>query len=44
MDRIAQIQPNLLKIDIHMIKKSATHDGYFGVLRSFSELAEQIGA
>jgi EAL domain-containing protein (putative c-di-GMP-specific phosphodiesterase class I) len=44
MDRIAQIQPNLLKIDIHMIKKSATHDGYFGVLRSFSDLAEQIGA
>lgn len=44
MDRIAQIQPNLLKIDIHMVKKSATHDGYFGVLRSFSELAEQIGA
>jgi EAL domain-containing protein (putative c-di-GMP-specific phosphodiesterase class I) len=43
-DRIAQIQPNLLKIDIHMIKKSATHDGYFGVLRSFSDLAEQIGA
>ncbi|WP_053373295.1 EAL domain-containing protein [Paenibacillus sp. FJAT-27812] len=43
-DRIAHIQPNLLKIDIHMIKKSATHDGYFGVLRSFSDLAEQIGA
>lgn len=43
-DRIAQIQPNLLKIDIHMIKKSATHDGYFGVLRSFSDLAEQIGS
>ncbi len=44
MDRIAQIQPNLLKLDIHMIKRSATHDGYFGVLRSFSDLAEQIGA
>ncbi|OMF29124.1 diguanylate phosphodiesterase [Paenibacillus sp. FSL H8-0548] len=43
-DRIAQIQPNLLKIDIHMIKKSATHDGYFGVLSSFSDLAEQVGA
>lgn len=43
-DRIAHIQPNLLKIDIHMIKKSATHDGYFGVLRSFSDLADQIGA
>ncbi|MHA7967783.1 EAL domain-containing protein [Paenibacillus sp. CAU 1782] len=44
MDRIAQIQPNLLKIDMHMVKKSGTHNGYFGVLRSFSELAEQIGA
>ncbi|GKU76988.1 EAL domain-containing protein [Paenibacillus sp. L3-i20] len=43
-DRIAQIQPDLLKIDMHMVKKSATHNGYFGVLRSFSELAEQIGA
>lgn len=43
-DRIAQIQPNLLKIDMHMVKRSATHNGYYGVLRSFSELAEQIGA
>lgn len=43
-DRIAQIQPNILKIDIHMIKRSATHDGYLGALRSFSALAEQIGA
>ncbi|MFC4778922.1 EAL domain-containing protein [Paenibacillus sp. GCM10023252] len=43
-DRIAQIQPNLLKIDIHMVKKSANHDGYLGVLRSLSALAEQIGA
>lgn len=43
-DRIAQIQPNLLKIDIHMIKKSATHNGYFGVLRSYSDLAELVGA
>lgn len=44
MDRIAHIQPNMLKIDIKMIKKSATHDGYYGVLRSFSDLAEKIGA
>jgi EAL domain-containing protein (putative c-di-GMP-specific phosphodiesterase class I) len=43
-DRIAQIQPNLLKIDIHLMKKSAHHKGYLGVLRSFSTLAEQIGA
>ncbi|BBI35373.1 EAL domain-containing protein [Cohnella abietis] len=43
-DRIAQIQPNLLKVDIHLMKKSASHSGYLGVLRSFSTLAEQIGA
>lgn len=43
-DRIAQIQPDLLKIDMHIVKKSGTHNGYFGVLRSFSDLAEQIGA
>ena len=43
-DRIARIQPNLLKVDIHLMKKSATHSGYLGVLRSFSSLAEQIGA
>jgi EAL domain-containing protein (putative c-di-GMP-specific phosphodiesterase class I) len=43
-DRIAQIQPHLLKIDIHLMKKSAHHSGYLGVIRSFSTLAEQIGA
>lgn len=43
-DRIALIQPNILKLDINMIKKSASHDGYLGALRSFSALAEQIGA
>ncbi|MFB9279519.1 EAL domain-containing protein [Cohnella cellulosilytica] len=43
-DRIARIRPNLLKIDIVLMKKSATHSGYLGVLRSFSNLAEQIGA
>ncbi|WP_020618212.1 EAL domain-containing protein [Paenibacillus daejeonensis] len=43
-DRIAQIGPSLLKVDIHVMKKSASHSGYFGVLRSFSTLAEQIGA
>ena len=44
MDRIAQIQPHILKIDIHMLQKSERHSGYYGVLRSFSALAEQIGA
>ncbi|MFS0725003.1 EAL domain-containing protein [Paenibacillus sp. 1P07SE] len=43
-DRIAQIGPSLLKVDIHVMKRSASHSGYFGVLRSFSTLAEQIGA
>jgi len=43
-DRIAQLAPDLLKVDIHMMKQSASHSGYFGVLRSFSTLAEQIGA
>ncbi|BBH23289.1 diguanylate phosphodiesterase [Paenibacillus baekrokdamisoli] len=44
MDRIAQIQPHILKIDIHMLQKSEQHSGYYGVLRSFSTLAEQIGS
>lgn len=43
-DRIAQIRPHLLKVDIHMLKSSASHRGYLGVLRSFSTLAEQVGA
>ena len=43
-DRIAAVQPDILKIDIHLMKKSASHNGYLGVLRSFSALAEQIGA
>ncbi|MBW7453200.1 EAL domain-containing protein, partial [Paenibacillus sepulcri] len=44
MDRIALIQPHILKIDIHMLQKSELHSGYYGVLRSFSTLADQIGA
>lgn len=44
MDRIAQIEPHILKIDIHMLQKSERHSGYYAVLRSFSALAEQIGA
>ncbi|MFC5402593.1 EAL domain-containing protein [Cohnella soli] len=43
-DRIAEIQPNLLKVDVLLMKKSANHNGYLGTLRSFSSLAEQIGA
>ncbi|GGD96622.1 EAL domain-containing protein [Paenibacillus nasutitermitis] len=44
MDRIALIQPHILKIDIHMLQQSELHSGYYGVLRSFSTLADQIGA
>ncbi|SFT27390.1 EAL domain-containing protein [Paenibacillus sp. BC26] len=44
IDRIAQIQPHILKIDIHMLQKSERHSGYYGVMRSFSTLADQIGA
>ncbi|WP_258171064.1 EAL domain-containing protein [Paenibacillus sp. R14(2021)] len=44
MDRIAQIQPHILKIDIHMLQRSERHSGYYGVMRSFSMLADQIGA
>ncbi|MCQ6561698.1 EAL domain-containing protein [Paenibacillus mendelii] len=44
MDRIAQIEPHILKIDIHMLQNSENHRGYYGVLRSFSMLADQIGA
>ncbi|QTH43330.1 EAL domain-containing protein [Cohnella sp. LGH] len=43
-DRIARIRPNFLKVDVHLLKNSAAHDGYLGVLRSFSHLAEQVGA
>ncbi|WP_308637091.1 EAL domain-containing protein [Paenibacillus silvisoli] len=44
MDRIAQIEPHILKIDIHMLQQSERHSGYYGVMRSFSTLADQIGA
>ncbi|SDX54881.1 EAL domain, c-di-GMP-specific phosphodiesterase class I (or its enzymatically inactive variant) [Paenibacillus sp. CF384] len=44
IDRIAQIQPHILKIDIHMLQRSECHSGYYGVMRSFSTLADQIGA
>ncbi len=44
LDRIARLQPHVLKIDIHMLRESGKHTGYYGVLRSFSTLADQIGA
>jgi EAL domain-containing protein (putative c-di-GMP-specific phosphodiesterase class I) len=43
-DRIAELHPDILKVDIHLMKRSASHSGYLAVLRSYSVLAEQIGA
>jgi len=43
-DRIAALNPEILKVDIHLMKRSARHNGYLAVLRSYSVLAEQIGA
>ena len=43
-DRIAELNPDILKVDIHLMKRSASHSGYLAVLRSYSALAEQIGA
>jgi len=43
-DRIAGLGPDILKVDIHLMKRSASHSGYLAVLRSYSALAEQIGA
>lgn len=44
LDRIAVIQPDIIKMDLKILKKSAVHDGYKALLRSFSIIAEQIGA
>ncbi|WP_186445656.1 EAL domain-containing protein [Paenibacillus cremeus] len=43
-DRVASIQPHILKVDLKLLKRSATHDGYNAVLNSFSILASQMGA
>ncbi|WP_165452662.1 EAL domain-containing protein [Paenibacillus thalictri] len=43
-DRIATIQPKILKMDLKILKKSAVHKGYKALLKSFSILASQIGA
>ncbi|WP_284642871.1 EAL domain-containing protein [Paenibacillus silviterrae] len=43
-DRIASIRPHILKIDLKLLKKSATHVGYEAVLNSFSILASQMGS
>jgi EAL domain-containing protein (putative c-di-GMP-specific phosphodiesterase class I) len=43
-DRIASIQPKILKIDLNVLKKSAIHAGYKALMQSFSILAAQMGA
>lgn len=43
-DRIALLQPKIMKIDLKILKKGASHDGYKALLRSFSILSSQIGA
>lgn len=44
LDRIAMFQPDIIKMDLKILKKSAVHDGYRALLRSFSIIAEQMGA
>ncbi|SDD16176.1 EAL domain, c-di-GMP-specific phosphodiesterase class I (or its enzymatically inactive variant) [Paenibacillus sp. UNCCL117] len=43
-DRIASLQPHILKIDLKLMKKGARHEGYHALLNSFSILAAQMGA
>ncbi|MFH5186777.1 EAL domain-containing protein [Paenibacillus sp. TAB 01] len=43
-DRIASIKPNILKIDLKLLKQSALHDGYKALLNSFSILSSQMGS
>lgn len=44
LDRIAVIQPDIIKMDLKILKKSAVSDGYKALLRSFSIIAEQMGS
>lgn len=43
-DRIALIRPKILKMDLNILKKGASHEGYKALMRSFSILSSQIGA
>jgi EAL domain-containing protein (putative c-di-GMP-specific phosphodiesterase class I) len=43
-DRIALVEPNIIKIDLHLLRQSSRFSGYEAILRSFSILASQIGA
>lgn len=44
LDRIAMIRPDIIKMDLNILKKSAVYDGYKALLRSFSIIAAQMGA
>ena len=44
LDRIAIIQPQILKMDLTILKKSAKHEGYRALLRSFAIISSQMGA
>lgn len=43
-DRIALIEPDIIKIDLKLMKNSGVHKGYNALLRSYAILAEQMGA
>ncbi|MEK8130693.1 EAL domain-containing protein [Paenibacillus filicis] len=43
-DRIASLQPHILKIDLKLMKKGVVHEGYHALLNSYSILASQMGA
>lgn len=43
-DRIASLRPQILKVDMRLLKNGIVHEGYHAVLKSFSILASQIGA
>lgn len=43
LDRIATFRPDIIKMDLKILRKSVTDDGYRALLRSFSIIAEQMG-
>ncbi|MBC9785389.1 EAL domain-containing protein [Heliobacterium chlorum] len=43
-DRIAYIKPNILKLDLELVKKCTREDFFKEVLASFANTAEKIGA
>ncbi len=43
-DRIAMVQPKIIKVDLGLIKYSRKHEGCRAIIQSFSILAKQMGA